>query len=204
MAIKGHAPKAFGLRRPFAEDSQEMLMGFAEKEITSGNSPLVLLEEITGQEIIQRGRYTVNLLHRRKLDRQLKQGIVLGYEYGKKVAAAQHEIGQNTSSNIDAKLGEIVIIKSRMIAMRVESQRLEHDLSLTEQMLGRFGMHGLMKGNKPPLHVTVWETLDFIAQRKQKDIIQELNEVMPVGETVWLEDIEIYPNDADIRGDNLF
>lgn len=188
MAIKGHMPKSFGIRRRFTEESETPIISLFKEMQDDG---------IVSSSVELRNHLQVTLLPRRRLDRQLKRGLVLGYEFGKAVAATQHEIKQSNHKGLEVKLGEIVVIKSKFIVHRIESPELQQELDATNKLLGKFGVKGANRNDQPPLHATLGETADFIARREQKYLEKELNEVMPVGEVAMLEDMEIYPNSAE-------
>lgn len=186
MAIKGHTPKSFGVRRRLLEDYQAPL-----REIFSDLQE----DNVFPADLEARDNLQVTLLPRRRLDRQLRRGLVLGYEFGRAVAATKQEIHESAQNEMFVKLGRATVIKSRFVALTVESEALEKEYATTCEVLGRFGVKGMMRDDQPPLHVTLGESADFIAKRKHAEIEMILNDVMPIGELVALHDIAIYPDE---------
>lgn len=189
MAIKGHTPKSFGVRRRLLEEYQAPL-----REIFSDMQE----DNIFPTELEARENLQVTLLPRRRLDRQLRRGLVLGYEFGRAVAATRQEIHESAQNEMFVKLGRATVIKSRFVALTVESEALEKEYSTTCEVLGRFGVKGMMRDDQPPLHITLGESADFIAKKRQSEIEVVLNDVMPIGDYVALHDIAIYPDENAI------
>jgi hypothetical protein len=185
MALKDKdsTHKSFGIRRRFSTESAEPSIDLFTEMYNDGQLPA---------GIERRDSLHVTLLPRRRLDRQLRRGIILGYEFGKAVAATKQEIQDNTQTPPYAKLGEIAVLKNRIIVHKIESVELQKEVEDTFALLGRFGLKGMMK-ERLPLHATLGQTTDLISQANQKYLERTLNEIMPVGDEVILKELEIYP-----------
>jgi hypothetical protein len=183
MAIKGDQHKSFGIRRALLpHEALPIIERFREMDEDG-----LLLNDIKRRESLH-----TTILPRRRLDRQLRRGIILGYEFSKTIAATKQEIQENAESRLVVQLGEIAVLKNRIIVHKIESEALQEEVDATCALLGRFGLKGLMR-EKTPLHITLGESDNLISQNNQRYIERSLDEVMPVGEFVTLDDLELYP-----------
>lgn len=181
-AIKGPRVKSFGIRRLLTEESTEKVLFPVQLMENDGMLP-------RGSEV--RKKAHVTMLPRRKLDRQLRQGLVAGYEFGKSSARIRKEITPSAPPRpIPAVLGEIALFKGGNLGAYIESDELDYELGLISDLLGRIGLKG---GIEEPLHVSLI-TLDGRVRKSEREAVEaDLAEVFPLGEEILVQPPMFYP-----------
>lgn len=185
MAIKADPPAAFGVRRQLAYTSAIPLLDRLYELQDSNDIP---------DNIRARDALHVTLLPKRKLDNQLRRGIVIGYEFGRKASALEHDLKERTPGQVEIQLGRVMMLsKNSHVGIQVKSETLEEEHRAVLSHLGNLGMRGALK-DIPALHVSLGDVEGKLTRFERNVTIDVLNETLPLDKAVMLDPIEFYPS----------
>lgn len=184
-ALNAPRPKPFGIRRTLDFASQITLLE-TFKEVQDDGA--------VSERIERRRSLHVTEMPLRRLDSQLSRGLVIGYEFGRASAAIEHDLQDDFSKHIEARIGKVAFFKRHSLGVHIESEELEAEYLAVRTVMGRLGLKGALR-DPVPLHVSLGDELpgDQLNKYEKRDAIQVLEEMLPVGETVTLNPLEFYP-----------
>jgi hypothetical protein len=195
MAAKSEAPETFGIRRCLTRESQVPILQIFRRLILDGEIP---------DTVVPRPSLHVTEMPKTKLDVQLRRGIVVGYEFGRKAAGIKHEIEEDFPRHLPIQLSDAAIFKHRNIGFRVESEALEIEYYGVREMMGRIGVKGTMR-DVEPLHVTCGETKSHLSKRElfrtldvMTDLLADVDDItlssdnLAITRDATLEPVEFY------------
>lgn len=188
MAVKAPRPKPFGVRMPLAYESEVILSEAFHTLQADGEIP---------EKVTPRTNLHVTLYPLRKLDAQLRRGLVIGYEFGKASAKIENNLKENCPKQLIVGIGQAAIIRDRYLAFRVESPELEGHYSSVRKALGALGVKGTMRDIEP-LHISVGDIEMRLSKYEKHRSTEVLNEFVANNpemlDHITLDPVEFYPN----------
>jgi 2'-5' RNA ligase len=151
-------------------------------------------DEKIPETFVERESVHVTLMPERKLSKQLRRGIVLGYELGRNAVAAQTDLRHRFSNQIEVTAEGASIFKSRFLAIKIGGEQIEKEYAAVLETMARLGLHGAFKENTP-LHITIADLTDRPTRFERRYMNGLLNEIIPSGTSILLEPLMIYPDD---------
>lgn len=185
MALKSSPPGSFGVRRRLSYDSARPLLDTFYELQGSNDIP---------DNIIARNALHVTLLPRRKLDSQLKRGIVIGYEFGRRASALENDLKDWSSPQQEVQLGDVLFYnKRKYVGIQVESEVLQREHREVLMRLGNLGLKGALK-DIPSLHISLGDVIGNLTRFEREHTQEVLQTALPLDQSVLLDPIEFYPN----------
>lgn len=185
MALKSNPPESFGVRRRLAYESARPLIDTFYELQESNDIP---------DNIIARTALHVTLLPRRKLDAQLRRGIVIGYEFGRKASALEYDLKERLPRQQEVQLGEVSFYNRRKyLGIQVESETLQQEHKAVLTRLGHLGLKGAFR-DVPALHISLGDVNGNLTRFEREHTREVLQTALPLDQNVLLDPIEFYPN----------
>lgn len=193
MALKADEMEPFGIRRRLTFESQRPILEAFRLLIDDG---------MITDRIEPRSSLHVTEMPKLQISKQLSQGIVIGYELGRKSVRARQEITDAFSSQVIVRLGEAAVFKQRNIGYRVHNEELETEYHDVRLAMGRIGVKGTMR-DVEPLHVTCGNIPNGVRRSEIFRSIDAMNELLDVEAVANVEDRGLFYIPSEVTLDPI-